>query len=128
VEGSRWVGKSSRTYEGALSTALLMLQLHQLAQEHGFQQLIGVIAAKSEAGSTSGKPMYTPLHTATTPSATATFSSPPWRWISSFSAQQILDVAVDGLRIGQGNCRCANRIATKNKREMDFPSIKNLIF
>jgi N-acyl-L-homoserine lactone synthetase len=49
VEGSRWVGKSSRTYEGALSTALLMLQLHQLAQEHGFQQLIGVIAAKSEA-------------------------------------------------------------------------------
>lgn len=49
VEGSRWVGKSSRTYEGALSTALLMLQLYQVAHERGFHQLIGVIAAKSEA-------------------------------------------------------------------------------
>lgn len=48
VEGSRWVGKSSRTYEGALSTALLMLHLYQLAQEKGFDQLIGVIASKSE--------------------------------------------------------------------------------
>jgi N-acyl-L-homoserine lactone synthetase len=48
VEGSRWVGKSSRTYEGTISTALLMLQLYQLSRDKGFDQLIGVIAAKSE--------------------------------------------------------------------------------
>lgn len=49
VEGSRWVGKSSRTYEGTLSTALLMLKLYQLSREQGFDQMIGVIAAKGEA-------------------------------------------------------------------------------
>lgn len=49
VEGSRWVGKSSRHYEGTLSTALLMLQLYQLSREQGFDRMIGVIAAKGEA-------------------------------------------------------------------------------
>jgi N-acyl-L-homoserine lactone synthetase len=48
VEGSRWVGKSSRTYEGKLSTALLMLQLYQCAIEHEFNQLLGVVALKSQ--------------------------------------------------------------------------------
>lgn len=49
VEGSRWVGKSSRTYEGTLSTALLMLQLCQMSREEGFTEMIGVVAAKGEA-------------------------------------------------------------------------------
>ncbi|HQQ62530.1 MAG TPA: acyl-homoserine-lactone synthase [Pseudomonadales bacterium] len=48
MEGSRWVGKSSRTYEGTLSTALLMLQLYQLSREKNFDRIIGVIAEKSE--------------------------------------------------------------------------------
>lgn len=48
-EGSRWVGKSSRTYEGMLSTALLMLQISQLAQDLQFNQILGVVAAKGEA-------------------------------------------------------------------------------
>jgi N-acyl-L-homoserine lactone synthetase len=48
LEGSRWVGKSSRTPEGTLSTALLMLQIYQLAQRHGVEQLIGVIASKGQ--------------------------------------------------------------------------------
>ena len=49
VEGSRWVGKSSRTYEGAIASALLMLQLYQFSQERGYLKMIGVVTEKGEA-------------------------------------------------------------------------------
>lgn len=48
VEGSRWVGRSSRSQEGMISTGLLMLSLHQWARRQGVQQLIGTISTKSE--------------------------------------------------------------------------------
>jgi N-acyl-L-homoserine lactone synthetase len=48
MEGSRWVGRSSRTYEGTLSSALLMLQLYQLSKEMAFDNVLGVITEKGE--------------------------------------------------------------------------------
>ncbi|MCB1614502.1 MAG: hypothetical protein KDI30_00670 [Pseudomonadales bacterium] len=48
-EGNRWVGKSSHTALGKLSTGLLLLKLFQLSQQFGFNQLIGTITTKGEA-------------------------------------------------------------------------------
>ena len=47
-EANRWVGKSSRTYLGQMSTALLMMRLYQLSLEKGFEELIGTVTTKGE--------------------------------------------------------------------------------
>ncbi len=47
-ESNRWVGKSSRTYLGQMSTALLMMRMYQLSLEMGFSELIGTITTKGE--------------------------------------------------------------------------------
>jgi len=49
VEGNRWVGKSSNTVLGKLSTGLLLIKLYQLSQKQGFKQIIGTITTKGEA-------------------------------------------------------------------------------
>lgn len=48
-EGSRWVGKSSRTKEGQQTTSLLMKTLCHDANRRGFNKMIGVIADISGA-------------------------------------------------------------------------------
>lgn len=47
-EGSRWVGKSSRTSLGMLSTAMLVSRLYHLSHELAFSEIIGTISTLSE--------------------------------------------------------------------------------
>lgn len=47
-EGSRWVGRSSRSTEGMLSTAMLVTKLFHLATEMSFREIIGTISTLSE--------------------------------------------------------------------------------
>lgn len=47
-EGSRWVGRSSRSTEGMLSTAMLVTKLFHLATEISFREIIGTISTLSE--------------------------------------------------------------------------------
>jgi len=47
-EGNRWVGKSSRTSEGMLSTAMLISKLYHLSHELSFNEIIGTISTLSE--------------------------------------------------------------------------------
>lgn len=44
-DGSRWVGRSSRTLEGMASTGLLVMAIVNVAKERGFKQLIGATNA-----------------------------------------------------------------------------------
>lgn len=47
-EGSRWVGRSSRSTEGMLSTAMLVTKLFHLATEMSFREIVGTISTLSE--------------------------------------------------------------------------------
>lgn len=47
-EGSRWVGQSSRSTEGMLSTAMLLTRVFHLSKELAFQEIIGTISTLSE--------------------------------------------------------------------------------
>lgn len=47
-EGSRWVGRSSRSTEGMLSTAMLVTKLFHLAIEMSFHEIVGTISTLSE--------------------------------------------------------------------------------
>jgi N-acyl-L-homoserine lactone synthetase len=47
-EGSRWVGQSSRTPEGMLSTAMMMSKLYRISALLGFKEIIGTISTLSE--------------------------------------------------------------------------------
>ncbi|WP_101759567.1 acyl-homoserine-lactone synthase [Oceanicoccus sp. KOV_DT_Chl] len=47
-ESSRWVGKSSRTRLGQLSTGLLSVAMYELAQQKAFSAIIGVITSKAK--------------------------------------------------------------------------------
>lgn len=49
MEGSRWVGRSSRTPEGMLSTGMLMNALYRYCRALGVTDIIGTISTKSEA-------------------------------------------------------------------------------
>jgi N-acyl-L-homoserine lactone synthetase len=47
-EGSRWVGQSSRSPEGMLSTAMMMSKLYRLSMALEFKEIIGTISTLSE--------------------------------------------------------------------------------
>ncbi|TNF33475.1 MAG: hypothetical protein EP312_09320 [Gammaproteobacteria bacterium] len=48
MEGSRWVGRSSRTPEGMVSTGMLMNALYRYCLTLGVKNIIGTISTKSE--------------------------------------------------------------------------------
>jgi N-acyl-L-homoserine lactone synthetase len=49
IEGSRWVGVSSRSLAGKISTALMSMTLYSLAREYGFDEVIGTVSTKGQA-------------------------------------------------------------------------------
>lgn len=104
-EGSRWVGKSSRTAEGMLSTAMLVSKLYYLSRELSFNELIGTISTLSES--------WLSKRSAQTERRTSTYHS----------NRDKLDIMVSRIRMDETFLGVANTLLQQALMELTFEEV-----